>query len=60
LFAIESGADNRYTESVTSLSTDVWGDIALVLSYTIKSNSDVPVGTEKTDTFTAISLEYSF
>ena len=60
LFAIENGSDNRHTESVTSLSADIWGNIALVLSYTIKSNSDVPVGTEKTDTFTAISLEYSF
>jgi putative salt-induced outer membrane protein len=60
LFAIENGSDNRHTESVTSLSADIWGNVALVLSYTIKSNSDVPVGTEETDTFTAISLEYSF
>jgi putative salt-induced outer membrane protein len=32
----------------------------LVFSYTIKNNSDVPVGTEKTDTFTAINIEYPF
>ena len=60
LFAIENGSDNTYMEAVSRLHTDVWQNIALVLSYTIKHNSDVPVGTEKKDTFTAISLEYSF
>jgi putative salt-induced outer membrane protein len=57
---VESGSDNTYTESVTALSADVWGDFAIVLSYTIRQNSDVPVGTEKRDTFTAVALEYSF
>jgi putative salt-induced outer membrane protein len=57
---VESGSKNTYTESVTSLSADVWTDLAIVLSYTIKRNSDVPVGTVKKDTFTAVSLEYSF
>ncbi|MGD8341689.1 MAG: DUF481 domain-containing protein [Gammaproteobacteria bacterium] len=60
LFGVESGSNNTYTESVTSLSADVWGDLAIVLSYTIKRNSDVPVGTVKKDTFTSIALEYSF
>ncbi|MBN1237008.1 MAG: DUF481 domain-containing protein [Gammaproteobacteria bacterium] len=58
--AIETGSDNTYMESVSSLSADVWQNIALVLSYTIKRNSEVPVGTVRRDTFTAISLEYSF
>ena len=58
--AIESGSDNTNTEAVTSLSADIFGGVALVVSYTIRSNSDVPVGLEKTDTFTAVSLEYSF
>jgi hypothetical protein len=31
-----------------------------VLSYVIKNNSDVPAGIEKTDRFTALSLEYGF
>lgn len=57
---IESGSDNTYTETVTSLTADVWTDLAIVLSYTIKRNSDVPVGTVRKDTFTAVSLEYSF
>jgi putative salt-induced outer membrane protein len=58
--AIESGSDNTFLESVSSLSAQVWEDIALVISYTVKRNSDVPAGTVRRDTFTAISLEYSF
>ncbi len=57
---IEQGDDNRYTESTSALKTRIVGDLALVVSYVIKSNSDVPVGIEKTDRFTAISLEYGF
>jgi putative salt-induced outer membrane protein len=60
LVGIESGSKNTYTESITRLSADVWTDLAIVLSYTIKRNSDVPVGTVKKDTFTTVALEYSF
>jgi len=56
----ESGSANTYTESVTAVSAKLMGDLALVASYTIKNNSDVPPLTEKTDTYTALSLEYSF
>jgi putative salt-induced outer membrane protein len=57
---LESGSDNRYTESTSALKAKIRGNLALVASYIIKSNSDVPVGVEKTDRFTAISLEYGF
>lgn len=57
---VESGAENTYLESKTALSASLVGNLALVVSYTIKSNSDVPLGTEKTDTFTALALEYAF
>jgi putative salt-induced outer membrane protein len=57
---IEQGDDNRYTESTSALKTRIVGDLALVLSFVVKSNSDVPVGIEKTDRFTALSLEYGF
>jgi putative salt-induced outer membrane protein len=59
-FLIEQGDDNRYTESTSALKTRIVGNLALVLSYVIKNNSDVPVGIENTDRFTAISLEYGF
>ena len=57
---IEQGDDNRYTESTSALKTRIVGNLAVVLSYVIKNNSDVPIGIEKTDRFTAVSLEYGF
>lgn len=57
---LESGSSNTYSESVTAISAKLMGDLALVASYTIKNNSDVPPLTEKTDTYTALSLEYLF
>jgi putative salt-induced outer membrane protein len=57
---LEVGDENRYTESISALKATLVGDLALVLSYTIKNNSEVLPGIEKTDTFTAISLEYGF
>ena len=57
---VEGGSDNTYVESVTALSAKLFGDLALVASYTIKHNTDVPSLTEKTDTYTALSLEYPF
>ena len=57
---VEAGGENTYLESKTAISATLIGNLALVASYTIKNNSEVPVGTEKTDTFTALSLEYAF
>lgn len=57
---VEAGDLNTYVESVTALSAQLLGELALVASYTVKHNTDVAPTTEKTDTYTAISLEYSF
>jgi putative salt-induced outer membrane protein len=57
---VEAGKENTHTESVTALSARLVGDLSLVASYTIKNNSAVPALTEKTDTYTALSLEYAF
>ncbi len=57
---VESGSDNTYMESISALRARLMGDFALVLSYTIKKNTDVPVGSEKTDTISAVSIEYAF
>jgi putative salt-induced outer membrane protein len=57
---VESGSENTYIESVSEIKARLVGNIALVGSYTIKRNTSVPVGSEKRDTFTAISLEYAF
>ncbi len=57
---VESGSDNTYLESVSAVRARLLGDFALVVSYTIKQNSNVPIGSEKTDRLTAISIEYAF
>ena len=57
---IEAGDQNTFSESVTAVSAQLIGRLALTASFTYRNNSDVPVGTENTDTRTAISLEYGF
>lgn len=57
---VESGSDNTYIESISAIRARLIGDFNLVLSYTIKQNTDVPVGTDKTDTVSAVSIEYAF
>ena len=57
---IEKDSENTFIESVSALKANLIQQIALVFSYTVKNNSDVPAGSDKTDTFTAISLEYGF
>jgi putative salt-induced outer membrane protein len=58
--AVESGPDNTWLETVSAVKARLVDDLALVASYAIKNNSSVPVGSENTDRFTAISVEYSF
>lgn len=60
LLSVESGSGNTYIESVTAITAKLIESLALSVSYTIKNNSDVPPGRDKSDTFTALNLEYSF
>jgi len=60
LLAVETGSGNTYIESVTAVTAKLMESLALSVSYTIKNNSDVPVGRDKSDTFTAVNLEYAF
>lgn len=53
-------SDNNFWESVSKVRTTLTGALGLAVSYTVKQNSDVPPGTDKTDTLTAISLDYAF
>ncbi len=57
---VEAGDVNTYLESVSAISAKLVGNLALVASYTIKHNTDVPPLTEETDTYTALSIEYTF
>jgi len=54
------GEDVTITKSVTALTAQVNGSLATKITYTVKNTSDVPVGIEKTDTETAVTLVYSF
>lgn len=56
----ESGSTNTSVESVSQLRARLFGAYALVVSHRIRRNSDVEPGTEKTDQFTSLSLEYAF
>ena len=57
---IEAGEANTFLESVTAISASLVGNLSLVASYTVRHNTDVLPATEKTDTFSALSLEYLF
>jgi putative salt-induced outer membrane protein len=57
---VEAGDENTFLGSVTSLSTKLVGNLALVAAYTVRHNTDVLPLTEKTDTRSALSLEYLF
>jgi putative salt-induced outer membrane protein len=58
--SVTSSSSNTFTQSLTELRAGLIGALNLVLSYAVQHNSDVLPGTEKTDTFTTISLEYAF
>jgi putative salt-induced outer membrane protein len=58
--AVESGEVNTYIESVSAIKTQLFSELALVASYTVKNNSDVPPDAVRTDTYTALSIEYAF
>jgi len=57
---IESGDTNTFSKSETFLKVVVNGNLSAKFGYEIKHNSDVPAGTDKTDTLTAVTLVYGF
>lgn len=57
---VETGVTNTSTESVSSVKAGLFGNVALVLSYRLKNNSDVPPGNVNTDRYSSVSLEYTF
>ena len=57
---VEGGETNTYTKSETFLKLVVVGNLGAKFGYEVKHNSDVPLGTDKTDTVTTVTLVYSF
>ncbi|MDE2091408.1 MAG: DUF481 domain-containing protein [Gammaproteobacteria bacterium] len=58
--SVDHGVSNTFTQSIAALTTNLAGNFALSLSYTIKHNSSVLPGFKNTDTITAVSLVYTF
>jgi putative salt-induced outer membrane protein len=58
--SVDAGSDLTVTKSVTALTANINSTLAMKISLTIKNNSEVPLGSKKTDTQTAVTLVYSF
>jgi len=56
----EAGEENTYLEAGLSLRVAMSDALGLKLSFTAKHNTDVPAGTENTDRYTTVSLNYKF
>ena len=56
----EIGDEITVTKSVTGLKTQVNGNLAMKITYTVKHTSEVPAGVDETDTETAVTLVYGF
>ncbi len=57
---VDAGSDSTISKSVTGLKSQVAGNLATRITLTVKNTSDVPVGVEKTDRETAVTLVYGF
>lgn len=58
--SVESGDENTYTESVSELKLAVIGSVFVNLGFSAQNNSEVPAGTQRTDTTSSVSLSYEF
>lgn len=59
-FLTESGEENTYLENEAAVAMPLFENISLKTAYTVRHNTDVPAGTEKTDTLTSVNLGYKF
>jgi putative salt-induced outer membrane protein len=57
---VESGESNTFGEALSELKLAIVGNLFASLSYTLRHNTDVPEGTDRTDSFTAVNLSYGF
>ncbi len=58
--SVEAGEDNTVARGLLALESQIAGSLFVRLYYTIKHNSEVPGGTEKSDTETGVSIAYNF
>jgi putative salt-induced outer membrane protein len=55
---VEAGADNTFVQNDIALQVKMTNVLALAVGYSVRHNTDPPVGFEKTDTLTTINLVY--
>lgn len=59
-FIVDAGEDLTISESVSAVRAQVTGKMAMKASMKFRNSSEVPAGSEKTDSETALTLVYSF
>jgi len=57
---VESGADNTFAENTLGLTVAINSRMALKAGVSVRHNTDVDPGREKTDTLTTVNLVYNF
>lgn len=57
-FIVEAGADNTFAQNDIALQVKMTEVLALAVGYSVRHNTDPPLGFEKTDTLTTINLVY--
>jgi putative salt-induced outer membrane protein len=57
-FVVEAGADNTFVQNALALQVKMTDVLALAVGFSVRHNTDPPVGFEETDTLTTINLVY--
>ncbi|MEN1728053.1 MAG: DUF481 domain-containing protein [Pseudomonadota bacterium] len=57
---VESGSDNTFAENVLGLTVAINSNMALKAGVSVRHNTDVDPGRDKTDTLTTMNLVYNF
>lgn len=57
-FIVEAGADNTFYQNDLSIQVKMTDVLALAVGYSVRHNTDPPIGFEKTDTLTTVNLVY--
>lgn len=57
---IERTRFNTYTKSISKVTTQLFGNVAFAIGYTIQRNSNVSPGVPNTTSYTSIAVQYTF
>ncbi len=57
-FIVEAGGDNTFYQNDIALQVKINSVLALAVGYSVRHNTDPPIGFEKTDTLTTVNLVY--